>query len=83
LTIDERLEFLVQSTESLHASLQELHAMMAEQARAAAEQAAEQAQRMAATDARERRLRHALLRGIQEFLAGLDDGGPADPEAAT
>jgi hypothetical protein len=25
LTIDERIEFLVQSTESLHASLQELH----------------------------------------------------------
>jgi hypothetical protein len=28
MTTDERLEFLVQSTESLHASLQEMHGMM-------------------------------------------------------
>jgi len=72
LTIDERLEFLVQSTESLHASLQELHAMMAEQAeqtRAAAEQAKQ-------VDARERRLRNAMLQGIQSFLQGLDDETP-------
>ena len=33
MTIDERLEFLVQSTESLHASCQQLHAMMSEQIR--------------------------------------------------
>jgi hypothetical protein len=31
ITIDERLEFLVRSTESLHASTQELHAIVAEQ----------------------------------------------------
>jgi len=30
MTIDERLEFLVQSTESLHASTQQLHASMEE-----------------------------------------------------
>ncbi len=33
MTIDERLEFLVRSTESLHASTQELHAVAAEHTR--------------------------------------------------
>ncbi len=32
MTIDERLEFLTQSTESLHATSQELHAALAQQA---------------------------------------------------
>jgi hypothetical protein len=30
MTIDERLEFLLQSTESLHASVQELHGIVQE-----------------------------------------------------
>ena len=33
MTIDERLEFLVRSTESLHATCQELHAAVAEHTR--------------------------------------------------
>ena len=33
MNIDERLEFLVRSTESLHASAQELHAIVAEHTR--------------------------------------------------
>ncbi len=33
MSIEERLEFLVRSTESLHASLQELHAVAAEHTR--------------------------------------------------
>lgn len=33
MTIDERLQFLVQSTESLHASTQELHAIVAQHTR--------------------------------------------------
>jgi hypothetical protein len=37
-TIDERLQFLLQSTESLHASCQELHASIARQAEVLAEQ---------------------------------------------
>ena len=32
-TIDERLQFLLQSTESLHSSVQELHAVVQEQTR--------------------------------------------------
>jgi hypothetical protein len=32
MTIDERLQFLLQSTESLHASCQELHAAVQKQA---------------------------------------------------
>ena len=33
MSIDERLEFLLRSTESLHASTQELHAVVAEHTR--------------------------------------------------
>lgn len=33
MSIEERLEFLVRSTESLHASVQELHAVVAEHTR--------------------------------------------------
>ncbi|HEY6371124.1 MAG TPA: hypothetical protein VIX37_11135 [Candidatus Sulfotelmatobacter sp.] len=62
-TIDERLEFLLTSTESLHASTQELHAMMAGQA-----------EQMKAADQKQRALQHALLAGIREFLKGLDNG---------
>jgi hypothetical protein len=38
MTIDERLEFLMRSTESLHASVSELHAVAQEQTRRAQEQ---------------------------------------------
>src|SRR4051794_8052976 len=38
MTIDERLEFLLRSTESLHASVSELHAVAQEQTRRAQEQ---------------------------------------------
>jgi hypothetical protein len=33
MTIDERLQFLLQSTESLHASVQELHGIVQEHTR--------------------------------------------------
>ena len=64
MTIDERLQFLLQSTESLHANLQELHATVARQA--------EENRRR---DAREAQLRRALLNGIEGFLRGLDGDG--------
>jgi hypothetical protein len=83
MNIDERLEFLTQSTESLHASCQELHAAMAVQAEAnkvwaqAANQQAEanrlQAEENKRLDARERGLRSAMLDGIAAFLRGLND----------
>jgi hypothetical protein len=38
MSIDERLEFLLRSTESLHASVQELHAVAAEHTRHLEEQ---------------------------------------------
>lgn len=40
-TIDERLEFLLQSTESLHASTQELHATVSNMAKVQAKAYAE------------------------------------------
>jgi hypothetical protein len=68
MTTDERLEFLRQSTESLHASCQELHA-------AAQAQAAETRARLDRQDARERKLRAALMAGMAEFLRELSDEG--------
>lgn len=65
MTIDERLEFLVTSTESLQLSCQELHATVAEQGR-----------KMEAQAAKERSLRRAMLQGFRAFLEGLEgDGG--------
>lgn len=70
MTIDERLQFLLQSTESLHANVQELHATVAEQSR----QMEAQNTRQQAQEAREAALRHAMLKGIQAFLEGLNEG---------
>lgn len=75
MTIDERLEFLLQSTESLHASTQELHAAAAEHSR----QIAAMEARQEARDVRESRLRIAMLNGIKTFLEGMNgDGGDAE-----
>jgi len=66
MTLDERLEFLRQSTESLHDSVQELHATVAEQAR-----------RQERLDRRERRTRAALGAAISAYLDALrEDGAP-------
>jgi spore germination protein YaaH len=62
VTIDERLEFLRQSTESLHASCQELHATVAAQA--------EEHKRL---DARERRSRQAIGAAIAAYIEALDE----------
>lgn len=69
MTPDERLEFLRQSTESLHASCQELSAQMARQS-----------EHMAALDARERQAREALLSGIAAYLRALGSGNGQAPE---
>lgn len=66
MSIDERLEFLVQSTESLHANVQELHAIVAEQGRQAEA-------RMARWDAREKQGRQAILRAMEAYLKALDE----------
>lgn len=65
-TIDERLEFLLHSTESLHASTQELHAT----ARLHAEQLAE--------DAKKWRVLERVLRAALE--AGLNGDGEGNGE---
>ena len=66
MTIDERLEFLLQSSKSLHADLQELHAFMRQQAD-------ENRRRRE----REAKLRRAFFSGIRTLLRGLDDEGEA------
>jgi prefoldin subunit 5 len=63
MTIDERLEFLRQSTESLHASCQELHAAVAKQA--------EEHKRL---DDRERHARRAIMAAVSAYLDALDEG---------
>lgn len=72
MTIDERLEFLLKSTESLHANLEQL---IEENRRRDEENRRENRRR----DERERKLRGAMLSGIAEFLRGLDgdDESPA------
>lgn len=63
MDIDKRIEFLAQSTESLHASMQELHATVArhaEESRKAQE--------------RSERLRLAMLNGIKAFLEADSEG---------
>ena len=70
MNIDQRLEFLLQSSRSLHANCQQLHAMMREQA--------EQTRQTAACEAK---LRRALLDAVAAFLDGLeDDGQPPDEQ---
>lgn len=67
MDIDERLEFLRQSTESLHGSCQELHAAVVEQSR------------QIAGLARSNERRHkALLKGIEAYLRALNGDGEGD-----
>jgi hypothetical protein len=61
MNIDERLEFLMQSTESLHASLQEVSA-----------QQHVWIERQKIQEQKEIRLRRAMLEGIRTFLEGLN-----------
>lgn len=68
MTIDERLEFLRQSTESLHATCQELHATIAEEA----------ALRKRVDD-NERAARKALLAGMAAYIQALN--GESNGEA--
>jgi hypothetical protein len=64
MNIDERLEFLLQSTESLHSSLQELST-----------QQHLWIERQKAQEEKEARLRRAMLQGIRTFLEGLNGDG--------
>ena len=61
MTIDERLEFLVESTESLHVACQELHATVAEHAR-----------QIEALTQKEANLTRAMLRGIRAYLEAMN-----------
>lgn len=63
MTIDERLEFLLHSTESLHASCEQLHATVAEHSR-----------QMEAADTKANNLRIALLKGIRAYLESANNG---------
>jgi hypothetical protein len=67
MTIDERLQFLVQATESLHAGLEHLHAVVAEQNR-----------RIEAQTQKEERRHRAMLAAIQTYLGELDGNGNED-----
>ena len=62
MTIDERLEYLLQSTESLHGSCQELHAT-----------AARQSEQIAADHAASERRHNALMKGLEAYLRALND----------
>jgi len=64
VTIDERLKTL---TEGLEILTHDVHGL--QEAMAAAEE------RRLASEARERTLRIALLRGVAEFLRGLEEAG--------
>jgi len=74
MTIDERLEFLTQSTESLHATCQELHASVAEMRAAMTESRAA----LEAQARRDRNLRTAMLEGMRTFLERLDENGTGE-----
>jgi len=71
MNIDERLEFLRQSTESLHDSVQELHATVAEQGR----QQQLWIERQERLEARERKARTAITAGIAAYLDALREDG--------
>ena len=68
MNMDELLEFLRQSTESLHTNVQELSAAIAEQGR----QHQIWIERQKAQEEKAVRLRRAMLEGIRTFLEGLD-----------
>jgi hypothetical protein len=62
-TIDERLQFLLQSTESLHASCQELHASITRQSEA-----------LAAQDKRWNRLNRAIHAAVLAYFEDEKNG---------
>jgi hypothetical protein len=72
-SIDERLEFLLQSTESLHASLQELHAIAAENTRQMEKQA-----RYTQRDRRQIRLLREVMAIHELRIRGLEKGSPSE-----
>ena len=76
MTIDERLEFLRQSTESLHASCQELHATVARQADAMKEYRLA----MERQDGRSRQQHRAVLKAMEAYLAEMGGNGEQDGE---
>lgn len=75
MTIDERLEFLLHSTESLHASCEQLHAIVSEHTR----QMEASIARQNAADTKANNLRIALLKGIQTYLETMN-GNEEPPE---
>jgi hypothetical protein len=71
MTIDERLQFLVQSTESLHQTCQELHATVQEQGRQLRE-----------LDERERKHWRRVTRALEAALeAWLEEDGDEEEPA--
>lgn len=69
MTMDEKLEFLRQSTESLHASCQELHATAVEQGR-----------QIMAEARRSQRREWAMLTAMEAYLEALDGEEGSDGE---
>ena len=69
MDLDERLKYLVISTESLHNSCQELHAAVARQG-----------EQIAAAHEKSERLRVALYKGIASFLKEEGNGQNGDGE---
>lgn len=67
--IDERLKFLLTSTESLHDTVQEMSAEAARQR----EESRLQREQMQAQEERFQKLRIAMLAGIRAFLEGMGD----------
>jgi len=72
MTIDERLQFLVQSTESLHQTCQELHATVQEQA-----------SQLRELDERERKHWRRITRSLQAALEGWLDEDSDEEEPIT
>lgn len=70
MTIDERLKFLLTSTESLHASVQELSATQARQIEEHDKRYQEQQQE----NAKQRQHQRAMLAAIRAYLEGLENG---------
>ena len=68
MSIDDRLQFLVHSTESLHASVQELHAVVAENSRQIAETA-----RQIAEHSRQLEIDAQNIRSLANIAAAHED----------
>jgi len=77
MTIDERLEFLRQSTESLHASCQELHATVARQA----DEMKEYRLAMEQQDGKIRRHYRAVLKAMEAYLGEMGGNGDENGKA--